>query len=75
MTDFNTQTETEVLKIFVERSPLHVMDIANTVEYHPITVDQTCTRLHNEGYIYPLGRGLYKVTEEGVQRIETQCES
>jgi len=74
MTEFTAQTEAEVLKLLIDQSPLHVMDIAKAVDHHPITVDQTCARLQTEGYIYPLGRGLYEVTEDGVRRIDAQCE-
>jgi Mn-dependent DtxR family transcriptional regulator len=41
------------------------MDIASTTDRHPITVDQTCARLHEHGQIRPVGRGFYEVTEDG----------
>ena len=75
MNDFLNPPETKVLEMLADRSPHHVIEIANAVNGHPITVDQTCTRLHNEGCIFPFGRGLYEITEEGLQRLETQHRS
>lgn len=69
MTDFTTQAEVNILEILAKRSPSHVMDIANSVESHPITVEHTCARLHKEGCISPLGRGLYEITEDGKRRL------
>ncbi len=45
------------------------MDIASAADRHPITVDQTCARLHEDGQIQPVGRGVYDVTEDGKQRV------
>lgn len=73
MNDFTIQAEVDVLETLANRSPCHVMDIANSVGSHPITIDQTCARLHEEGCIYPLGRGLYEITEEGEHRLEARC--
>ncbi len=72
MSEFSRQTEIDVLETLVDRSPCHVMEIANAVDGHPITVDQTCAHLHNDECIRPLGRGLYEITGEGEQRLETQ---
>lgn len=62
----------DVLETLADRSPLHVMEIANAVDGHPITVDQTCAHLNSDECIRPFGRGLYEITEEGEQRLETQ---
>lgn len=75
MSEFDTDTETTVLEVLVDQSPLHVMEIATIVDQHPITVDQTCARLHDRGHIYPLGRGLYTVTEDGERQIGDGCDS
>ena len=72
MTDSTVEAETNVLKTLAKRSPCHVTDIANSVENHPITIERTCTRLHEEGCIYPLGRGLYEITEDGERRLEAR---
>ena len=75
MNDFTTRSEVDVLETLANRSPCHVMDIANTLESHPITIDRTCARLHEKEYISSLGRGLYEITEEGKHQLETQCNS
>lgn len=75
MTEFSIQTEIEVLELLVDESPCHVMEITNAVDGHPITIDQTCAHLHREGYIVPLDRGLYEITDEGEQRLEIKRDS
>jgi predicted transcriptional regulator len=75
MNGYPIQAEVEVLETLADSSPQHVMEIANIADTHPITIDQTCAHLHDEGYIYPLGRGLYEITKEGEQRLETQSNS
>jgi DNA-binding IclR family transcriptional regulator len=75
MNKFTLQTEIDVLESLADRSPRHVMEIANAVDRHPITVDQICTRLHNEECIRPAGRGLYELTDVGENRLETQFRS
>jgi predicted transcriptional regulator len=75
MSEFSIQTEIEVLELLVEESPCHMMDITNTVDGHPITIDQKCAHLHSEGCIVPRGRGLYAITDAGEQRLEIQHDS
>ncbi|AEN06100.1 hypothetical protein Halar_2446 [halophilic archaeon DL31] len=75
MSELNRDTDQEILAILVANSPLHVMDIARTADRHPITVDQTCARLHDQRQIHPVGRGLYDVTKDGRRRIEECSES
>ena len=73
--ELSRDTDREILAILVADSPLHVMDIASTTDRHPITVDQTCARLHEHGQIRPVGRGFYEVTEDGKRRIVDSSES
>jgi len=75
MSEFSIQTEIEVLELLVDESPCHVMEITNAVDGHPITIDQTCAHLHSKGCIVPLGRGLYEITDEGQQRLDTEHNS
>jgi len=63
--ELGRDTDQEILAILVADSPRHVMDIAQTANRHPITVDQTCARLYEQGQICPVGRGLYEITEDG----------
>ena len=75
MSELRSNTDTEILETLVDQSPLRVLEIAKTVDSHPITVDQTCARLQEQGHIHPVGRGLYEITEYGKQRIENRCDS
>ncbi len=75
MSEFSLQTDIDILETLADRSPCHVMEVAKAVDRHPITVDQTCARLYNDECIRPLGRGLYEITEEGEQRLETEHQS
>lgn len=68
--ELTRETDWEILEVLVERSPLHVMDLAKIVDHHPITVDQTCARLHEREHIFPLGRGLYDVTDRGKRQLD-----
>lgn len=70
MSELDRETDREILDILVANAPLRVMDIAKIADRHPITVDQTCARLHEQGHISPLGRGLYDVTDDGIQQLE-----
>lgn len=70
MSELNRETDREILDILVANAPLRVMDIAKIADRHPITVDQTCARLHEQGHISSLGRGLYDVTGDGLRQLE-----
>lgn len=75
MSELGRETDREVLALLAANSPLHVMDLASTADRHPITVDQTCARLHEHGQIHPVGRGLYEITDDGKRRIGDGSES
>lgn len=75
MSELGRELDREILTILVADSPLHVMDIASTADRHPITVDQTCARLHEHGQIHPVGRGLYEIADDGKRRIRDGSES
>ncbi|RBI59539.1 transcriptional regulator [halophilic archaeon] len=75
MSELSREIDREILEILIADAPLRVMEIARTADRHPITVDQTCTRLHEQGQIRPVGRGLYDVTDEGKRRIGENFDS
>lgn len=75
MSELNRDTDQEILEIFDTESSLHVMDIASTADRHPITVDQTCARLHERGQIHSVGRGVYTITSDGIRQIESGPDS
>lgn len=65
MSELSRDTDREILAVLVAESPLHVMEIASRANRHPITVDQTCARLHERDLIRPVGRGRFAVTTDG----------
>lgn len=65
MSELSRATDREILAVLAGESSLHVMEIASRADRHPITVDQTCVRLHERGLIRPVGRGQFTVTADG----------
>lgn len=61
--------EYRILETLAEDGPLRVSEIVQKVEDHPISVERTCTRLHNGGHISSCSLGYYRVTEDGRQRL------
>ena len=66
--------ERDILHVLDSDGPLHVLEIASRIDGHPITVDQTCARLHNDGYISPIGGGRYRLTEDGKELLNDEGE-
>ncbi|WP_139173570.1 transcriptional regulator [Natrialba sp. SSL1] len=62
--------EREVLKALAAQAPLHVMDLSNIITEHPVSVDLACARLHKQNQTFPVGRGVYDVTDRGWRRLE-----
>ena len=60
--------ERGVLEVLVVQSPLHVMEISDRTNEHPVTVDLACARLHDNGDIVSVGLGRYDITELGQRR-------
>ena len=73
--EIGRELDRKVLAILGAESPLYVMDIARIADRHPITVDRTCSRLHEHGQINPAGRGLYEITDDGKQQTGDDPES
>lgn len=61
--------ERDILYVLDADGPQHVIEIAAQIEGHPITVDQACARLHNDGYISPIGGGRYRVSDDGIDYL------
>ena len=65
--------EQDILHVLGTDGPLHITEIATRIDGHPITVDQACERLHNDGYISPIGGGRYHLTDDGHKYISDDC--
>lgn len=61
--------ERKILQVLDMDGPLHVVDIASHLDAHPVSVDQACARLHDEGYIRSIGGGRYDLTENGSEHL------
>lgn len=61
--------ERDILHVLATDGPLHVMEIAAQIDGHPITVDQTCVRLHNDGHISMIGGGRFHLTDFGREHL------
>lgn len=59
----------KILQELAKDGPLHVMEITNRVDGHPITIDRICSQLHSDGHIYPSGHGIYQLTDSGQQQL------
>ncbi|WP_304450027.1 transcriptional regulator [Halomarina ordinaria] len=75
MSELDRETDKEILEILDANAPCHVMDISRIADRHPVMIDQTCARLHEDGHIFPVGRGIYDVTDEGQRRVGDGSES
>lgn len=68
MSELDREPDREIHETLTANAPCHILDIASAADCHPITVDQTCTRLHEQGHIYPVSCGVYAVTDDGNRR-------
>jgi predicted transcriptional regulator len=68
------QQEREILVTFAEHGPLHVMEVAQKVDNHPLSVDRACARLYDGGHISPFSHGYYRLTDHGQQRLTDNCD-
>lgn len=56
------------LSVLAEQAPLHVLDIAEEADEHPVAIDLACARLHDRGDIWSAGLGQFDITEQGQRR-------
>lgn len=62
--------EREILAALADEGSLHVRELNATLTAHPASVDQACSRLHDEGNVAPVGLGVYELTEQGRRLLE-----
>ncbi|UTF53296.1 transcriptional regulator [Natronosalvus rutilus] len=66
--------ERPILRALEEGSSMHVIDLAERLEAHPVTVDLACDRLYEEGCLAPSRQGTYAVTDRGRRRLEASVD-
>lgn len=70
--ELKRRLDATVLAVLARESPAHVVDIAASLDEHPVTVDQACARLHDRGAIRPANHGVYTLTEQGTRRCDEE---
>ncbi|SEV88338.1 hypothetical protein [Natrinema salifodinae] len=61
--------ERAVLDALADEAPLYVVDLAATIDEHPVTVEHVCDRLHERGAIRSIGCRRYDLTASGRRRL------
>lgn len=51
--------EEQIRETLSEQGALHVLELADRLEAHPITVEKACSQLHRNEDIVPVGRGVF----------------
>jgi Mn-dependent DtxR family transcriptional regulator len=69
MTERDTSTQIAILQALQDRSPRRVIEIAQCLDKHPVTIDRTCAQLQDRGDIRLRDRDKYELTSNGSDRI------
>lgn len=64
------QLESDILNALTQHQSIHVIDLSQQMDEHPVAVDQACARLHNRGYLTLSNQGVYDVTDHGRQYLD-----
>ena len=62
------ELERVILEALAER-PQYVVDLAATIDEHPVTVEQACKRLYAAEEIRSIGSRRYDITAAGRRRL------
>jgi DNA-binding Lrp family transcriptional regulator len=63
-----TDLRRAVLAALAADGPLDIVELAERIDDHPLTVDRVCTRLRRDGAIRTIGGGRYCLTARGRER-------
>lgn len=55
----------DILSVLDDHEQLSVVEIADMMGAHPVTVDRHCYQLHQDGYIRVFNSGIYQLSEAG----------
>jgi|GEM_PF-624013 len=70
---FGRQLEREILMALVDEGPLSAVDLAAMIDEHPLTVEQACNRLCDQGDIRSVGSRRYELaTSDRHQLTDTE---
>ncbi|WP_144240146.1 helix-turn-helix domain-containing protein [Haladaptatus cibarius] len=59
----------DILSVLCLGDPLSIIELADRLDEHPITVDEACSQLHKSGYIITIGGGRYSLTDNGYELL------
>lgn len=63
----------EILTVLDDHGQLSVVEIADVMGAHPVTVDRHCYHLHQNGYIRVFSGGIYSLSDDGEQYLTQPC--
>ena len=66
---FGRQLEQEILAALVDEGPLSAVDLAAMLDEHPLTVEQACDRLCEQGDIRSVGSRRYELVASGRHQL------
>lgn len=64
--------EREILSVLEDHDQLSVVEIADIMGAHPVTVDRHCYKLHQAGYVHASSGGIYTLTDDGAASLAQQ---
>lgn len=66
---FGYRLEQEILDALADGTPSYVVDLAATIDEHPVAVEHACDRLHEDGSVRSIGCQRYAITASGRHQI------
>jgi Mn-dependent DtxR family transcriptional regulator len=60
-----------LLATLVERGPIEMAALADTVEVHPVTLTDRCAELQSDGHVRQIAGGVYAITDDGRAYLES----
>jgi hypothetical protein len=70
MNGSRNQAETEVVDTLTGNSGTHVVEIADSIDRHPVLVERVCIRLCEREVLVSNRRGFYELTDGSTQHSE-----
>jgi Mn-dependent DtxR family transcriptional regulator len=70
MNKHTSQIETEIVELLAGESGTHAVEIAATINRHPVHVEQVCIQLCEQGVLNSNRRGFYELTDGSSQQFE-----
>lgn len=52
--------DSRILGILCDRGELHVLEVADEIGEHPVTVERACRRLHRDGTLRSVSVGVFR---------------